>query len=129
MLSLRRPLSSVLWRINTHYISSNSHLLTISINMIHYNIGFKTAIQAHPKLKIVHFSLKFFEHQYLTYFQHLWLKISMRTVDTHSEGRVSQIFNIGPSFCLMTCGKWMFVKNREKSQKLPVFCHKIKSKP
>ena len=42
---------------------------------------------------------------------------------------MSKIFNIGPSFCLMTCRKWMFVKNREKSQKLPVFCHKIKSKP
>ena len=53
----------------------------------------------------------------------------MPTVDTHQEGRVSQIFDIGPSFCLMTCRKWMFEKNREKSQKLPVFCHKIKTKP
>ena len=42
---------------------------------------------------------------------------------------MSQISNIGPSFCLMTCRKWMFVKNREQSQKLPDFCHKIKTKP
>ena len=47
MIFLRGQLPSVLWRVNTHYISSNSHLITLSINIIHYNIGFRTAIQAH----------------------------------------------------------------------------------
>ena len=42
--------------------------------MIHYIIGFRTAIQAHPKLKILQFSLTFFEHGYLTYFTTFMLK-------------------------------------------------------
>ena len=42
---------------------------------------------------------------------------------------MSQIFNIGPSSYVRTCRKLMFLKKREKSQKLPVFGHKIKTKP
>ena len=40
-------------------ISSNSHLMTLSINIIQYNMGFKMALRALPKLKIIHFSLTF----------------------------------------------------------------------
>ena len=60
--ALMRQLPGVLWRINIHYISSNSHLITLSINIIHYDIGFKTAIQENTQLKNNHFSVPFFEH-------------------------------------------------------------------
>ena len=61
-------------------------------------------------------------------FQYFCLRFSIHIGKTYSEGRVSQIFNIGLSFCFVTCRKLMFVKIDEKSQKLPVFCHKIKTK-
>ena len=40
----------------------------------------------------------------------------------HIEGTVSQIFDLGPTFYFM---KSKFLKN---DQKLPVFCHKIKTR-
>ena len=42
------------------------------------------------------------------------------------EGSVSQIFYLGPSFYLMQSRKKTVLKN---DQKLPVFLHKIKTKP
>ena len=86
------------------------------------------AIQRYPKLENTHFSLTFFEHCYLTYFPIFLLECSIRIGETHTKGSVSQICNIGLSFCFVTCRKLMFVKRDEKSQKLPVFCHKIKTK-
>ena len=44
------------------------------------------------------------------------------------EGRVSQNFDIGLRFCLMVRRRWNFEKKYKKLQKLPVFCHKIKTK-
>ena len=74
-----------------------------------------TDIQTYLKLENIHFdTLK--SH---LFFRHLYLKIST----------VSQIIYIGLSFYFMTCRKWMFEKNSKKSQKLPVFCHNIKTKP
>ena len=64
-------------------ISSNSHLITLSSNIIHYNIGFRVAIQAHPKQKILHFHSHFFNMDISLIFQHLCLKISIRIVDIH----------------------------------------------
>ena len=56
------------------------------------------------------------------------LKICMYTAEICLEGSVSQNFDIGLSFCLMVCRRWNFEKKYKKSQKLPVFCHKIKTK-
>ena len=44
----------------------------------------------------------------------------------YMEGRVSQIFYISFSFCSIVCRR--FEKIYKQSQKLPVFCHKIKTK-
>ena len=44
------------------------------------------------------------------------------------EGRVSQIFDLGLSFCFMLCNRRHFEKKYKKSQKLPVFYHKIKTR-
>ena len=40
---------------------------------------------------------------------------------------MSHFFYIGLSFCFMACRTFVFVKNYKKSQKLPVFGHKIKT--
>ena len=41
---------------------------------------------------------------------------------------MSQNFDIGLSFCFIVCRKWKLEKKYKKLQKLPVFCHKIKTK-
>ena len=44
------------------------------------------------------------------------------------EGRVSHNFDLGLSFCFMPYRKSNFERKYKNSQKLPVFCHKIKTK-
>ena len=39
---------------------------------------------------------------------------------------MSEIFDIGLSFCFIVCRRWKLEKNTKKSQKLPVFCHKVR---
>ena len=41
---------------------------------------------------------------------------------------MSQNFDIGLSFCFIVCRRWKLGKKIQKIQKLPVFCHKIKTK-
>ena len=41
---------------------------------------------------------------------------------------MSQNFDTGLSFCFIVCRSWKLEKKYKKSQKLPVFCHKIKTK-
>ena len=41
---------------------------------------------------------------------------------------MSQNFDLGLSFCFMLCGRRHFEKKYKKSQKLPVFYHKRKTK-
>ena len=56
------------------------------------------------------------------------LEICMYIAKICLEGRVSQNFDIDLGFCLMVCKRWNFEKKYKKLQKLPVFCHKIKTK-
>ena len=44
------------------------------------------------------------------------------------EGSMSQNFDLGLSFCFMVCRRKHFEKKYKKSQKLPVFYHKIKTR-
>ena len=48
--------------------------------------------------------------------------------ETHLEGRVSRNFDIGISLNLIACRSGGFQKNTKKSQKLPVFCSKMKTR-
>ena len=41
---------------------------------------------------------------------------------------MSQKFDIGLTFCFIVCRRWKLRKKYKKSQKLHVFCHKIKTK-
>ena len=42
---------------------------------------------------------------------------------------MSQNFDIDLSFCFIVCRRWKLGgKKYKKTQKLPVFCHKIKTK-
>ena len=47
---------------------------------------------------------------------------------TRMEGSVSQIFYLDFSFHFMEFRILEFEKNTKKQQKLPVFCHKMKTK-
>ena len=46
----------------------------------------------------------------------------------YMEGSVSQNVDIGLSFCFIVCRRWKLGRKYKKSKKLPVFCHKIKTK-
>ena len=56
------------------------------------------------------------------------LKTCIHIAETCFEGSVSQNFDIGHSFCFIVCRRRKFGKFDKKSQKLPVFYHKIKTK-
>ena len=56
------------------------------------------------------------------------LKICICIAETYMEGSVSQNFDLGISFCFMQCRRRRFIKKYKKSQKLPVFYHKIKTR-
>ena len=44
------------------------------------------------------------------------------------KGSMSQNFDIDLSFCFIVCRRWKLGIKYKKTQKLPVFCHKIKTK-
>ena len=56
------------------------------------------------------------------------LKICMCIAEIYMEGMVSQNFDLGLSFCFMQCRRRHFEKKYKKSQKLPIFSHKIKTR-
>ena len=56
------------------------------------------------------------------------MKICIHNAEICFEGSVSQNFDTGLSFCFMVCITWNFEKICKKSQKLPVFCHKTKTR-
>ena len=56
------------------------------------------------------------------------LKICMFIAEIFIEGRMSQNFDSGLSFCLILCRKRNFEKKYKKSQKLRVFYHKKKTR-
>ena len=56
------------------------------------------------------------------------LTICMCIAEIYMEGRVSQNFDLGLSFCFMQCRRRHFEKKYKKSQKLSVFYHKIKTR-
>ena len=83
------------------------------------------SVQMYHESKSPHFSCIFFEHGYLTYYS---TYSTMCIAEICLEGRVSQIFYLGLSFCFMPYRKRNFERKYQNSQKLPVFCHKIKTK-
>ena len=56
------------------------------------------------------------------------LKICMCIAEICMEERVSQNFDLGLSFCFRQCRRRHFEKNVQKSQKLPVFYQKMKTR-
>ena len=56
------------------------------------------------------------------------LKTCMYNHQICSKGRVSQNVDIELSFCFIVCRRWKLEKKYKRLQKLPVFCHKIKTK-
>ena len=58
----------------------------------------------------------------------LIIAVFMCIADIYMEGSVSQNFDLGLSFCFMQCRRRHFEKKYNKSQKLHVFYHKIKTR-
>ena len=56
------------------------------------------------------------------------METAIHVSEAHLEGRVSQNFDIGLSLNFIACRSGGFKKNTKKSQKLPVFCSKIKTR-
>ena len=56
------------------------------------------------------------------------LKMCMCIAEICMKGSVSQNFDLGLSFCFMQCRRRHFEKKVQKSQKLPVFYHTIKTR-
>ena len=56
------------------------------------------------------------------------IKIAIHVAEIHCEGRMSQNFDIGPSFYIILCRRVDFQKSYKKIQKLPLFCSKIKTR-
>ena len=56
------------------------------------------------------------------------LKMFMCIAEIYMERSLSQNFDIGLGFCFMQCRRRHFEKKYKKSQKLPVFYHKIKTR-
>ena len=79
-------------------------------------------------MKILIFDIYFFNMDISLFIAHICLRIRMYIPKIYMEGRMSQIFDIGFSFCFIVCRRWKIEKIYKQSQKLHVFCHKIKTK-
>ena len=78
-----------------------------------------------PEYENSHFSHIFLQHGYLTcYSTYLLKNLYVYSLDV-SGGK---IVDEGLSFCFIVYRRWKLGKRYKKSQKLPVFCHKIKTK-
>ena len=56
------------------------------------------------------------------------LKTAIHVSETHLEGRVSQNFDTNLSLNFIACRSGGFQENTKISQKLPVFCSKMKTR-
>ena len=79
-------------------------------------------------LKILIFHVYFFNMDISVIIALISLKTCMCVAGICMEGSVSQIFELGLSFCFMVCRRRNFEKKYKNSQKLPVFYHKIKTR-
>ena len=78
-------------------------------------------------LKILIFHVYFLNMDISLIIALICLKTSMCIAEICMEGSMSQNFILGLSFCFMPYRKRNFERKYKKSQKLPVFCHKIKT--
>ena len=78
-------------------------------------------------VKILIFHVYFFNMDISLIIALISLKTCMYIAGIGMEGRVSQNFELGLSFCFMVCRRRNFGK-KINSQKLPVFYHKIKTR-
>ena len=57
------------------------------------------------------------------------LEMCKHVTKVRMEGRVSQNFDLGLSFCFMLCRRWNYEENGKKYQKFPFFVIKLKPGP
>ena len=78
--------------------------------------------------KILIFHTYFFNMDNSLIMRHICLKNAINVLQTHLEGWVSQNFDIGLSFNLIASIRGDFQNISIKSQNLPVFCSKTKTR-
>ena len=92
------------------------------------NLNSKALCQAYSLFTsrelIIIFHIYFFNKDISLIIALICLKIWMYIPYMYMEEILSQIFDIGFSFCFIVCRRWKLEKNYKQSQKLPVFCHK-----
>ena len=82
-----------------------------------------------PEYENSHFSHISFEHGYLTYYStYLLENLYVYSLDEYGGKGVSIFLYIGLSFYFIEYRRWKLGKKYKQSQKLPVFCHKIRTK-
>ena len=79
-------------------------------------------------LKILIFHVYFFNMNISLIIALICLKTCMCIAEICMEGRVPQNFDLGLSFCFVPYRKRNFERIYKNSQKLPVFCYKIKTR-
>ena len=79
-------------------------------------------------LKIFIFHVYFFNMDISIIIALIYLKTCLCIAEICMKGRVSQNFDFGLSFCFMPYRKRNFERKYKNSQRLPVFCHKIKTR-
>ena len=79
-------------------------------------------------LKIIIFHVYFLNMHILLIIAPIYLKTCMCIAKICMEGSVSQNVDLGLSFSFMLFRRWNIEKKYKKSQELPVFCYKIKTK-
>ena len=79
-------------------------------------------------MKILIFLIYFFNKDISLDMRLTCLKMAMHVYETHLEGRVYQNFDIGLSLNFIACRNGGFQKNTKKSQKLPFFALKNKTR-
>ena len=89
-------------------MSLDSQLSTLFIDMINDEIGNRCRWEFVTNIKIIIFYVYFFNMDISLIMALIFLRICIHGTKVCLEGRVSQNFNIGLSFCFMLCRRWNF---------------------
>ena len=110
------------------YISLDIQIFTLSTDMINNEIDQGMAVILCHLSEIAHYSHIFLNMDISLIISHICMKISIHVTETCLEGSKSQFVYIEHSFCFNVCKRREFEIKHKISQKLPVYCHKVKTR-
>ena len=101
---------------NGHYTSLDSHMWMPSNDLKYENVPFKVEIHRTWELNNFNFQYIFLKWIFSAIHGANFTKFGTCIVEGHSEGSVSQIFYLGPSFYFMKCRKLSCKKSQKVSR-------------